>query len=223
MGTEDKSISFNNFTSGPPANRLTGSIPARDAEFFANEPAWIRSATWVDANDATRTGTIPAAKFSTPRSTGEYARPVSEGGDYDRWEFDFDLGGTGINNGDTVNITINYRCRNMLSGVQTANLRRSACRFRERRRRENNAFDVANATLQTSVHESTHAFGLLHQAPPPAPPTPPSTAPTPTAPSTPPASMTPALHEHTDMCPRCQENVRARNLATLPVDTDAAM
>ena len=223
MGTEDKSISFNNFTSGPPANRLTGSIPARDAEFFANEPAWIRPATWVDANDATRTGTIPAAKFSTPRSTGEYARPVSEGGDYDRWEFDFDLGGTGINNGDTVNITINYRCRNMLSGVQTGQSTTVGMRFRERRRRENNAFDVANATLQTSVHESTHAFGLASTKLPTGAANPAIDGSNAHCTFNATCVMTPALHEHTDMCPRCQENVRARNLATLPVDTDAAM
>lgn len=223
LGNTNKTLNFNNFTSTNPADSLTASIRAADAEFFNNDAGWVQSATWVDANNAARTGTIALAKFSNPVSVGEYAKPSSEGGDFDRWEFTFDLAGSGVNAGDTINITITYRSRHMLSGVQTGQSTTVGMRFRERRHREDATFDVANATLQTSVHESTHSFGLASTKLPTGATNPAIDGSNAHCTFNATCVMTPALHEHTDLCPRCQENVRARDLSTLPVNTTAAM
>lgn len=198
------------------------SIADGDA-FFNNDAGWVQSATWVDDNDPTRTGSIPLANFSNPVSVGEYARPRSEGGDFDRWRFGFTLGGSGLAVGNSVTITLTYRARDVLSGVQTGQSTTVGMRFRERRGREDNSFNIPNAALQTSVHESSHSFGLASQKLPTGANNPAIDASGAHCTFDATCVMTPALHEHVPFCARCKENVRARNLATIPVNTSDPM
>lgn len=204
------------------ATPLSLALDALQATFLAGDSDWVVSASWTNPADGS-TGNIPRNKFSTPTPTGTYARHRNQGGDFDRWEFTVRLDGTGAPAGVAVNIAVRYKNREFLSGVQIGQTTTVGMRFRETRA-NGGQLNLANATLQTSIHESTHAFGIGSRQLP-------SGANNPNFITqggghcnfTATCVMTPALHQHTAYCDRCSDCLRARNLARINVQPGDAM
>lgn len=197
-------------------------LDALDANFLPTDSDWVVSASWTDPTSGA-SGTIPRNKITIPAPTGEYARHRNQGGNFDRWIFFVGLDGTGAPTGSRVNINIRYRSRDDLSGVQIGQTTTVAMRFRETRA-NGGELGLANATLQTSIHESSHAFGLASRQLP-------SGVANPNFITnggghcnfTATCVMTPALHDHTAFCDRCLDCLRARNLARINVQPGDAM
>ncbi len=218
----DVEVTFNGVTVPAGANPLTLALDALQATFLPTDADWVVSASWTDPATGA-TGTIPRAKFSTPVAAGQYARHRNQGGDFDRWNFNVRFDGTGAPAGSAVNLTLRYKNREYLSGVQIGQTTTVAMRFRETRA-NGGQLNLAVATLQTSIHESSHAFGLASRQ-------------LPTGANNPnfitqggghcnfstTCVMTPALHEHPAFCDRCLDCLRARNLARINVQPGDAM
>jgi type VI secretion system secreted protein VgrG len=221
--TVENQMIFRGVTVPAGATPVRLALDALQATFLTGATGWVVSATWTDPAAATN-GTIPSGNFSSPTPTGTYARHRNQGGDFDRWEFDVRLNGTGAPAGARVNITVRYTSQKFLSGVQIAQTTTVAMRFRELRANAGTGFDLANATLQTSIHESSHAFGLASRQRPDGTTNPDfTTGGGGHCTHTTTCVMTPALHEHTAFCDFCSDNLRARKLEQINVQPGDAM
>jgi type VI secretion system secreted protein VgrG len=113
---------------------------------------WFRSCGWVQG---TTSGTLDQAKCRLVERPS-YANAAANG---DGWDVEVDLSGVGDPSA-AVNVTLNFKSMDELSGLNTGIETIVGLRFRETRYGRGSANAIAS-TQRTSTHEPGHAMGMV--------------------------------------------------------------